>query len=211
MIRFFSIILLAVYGLTACKDQPSTSADAAEKSSRAVASPVVSYHPEKHFTDAASVDSFLYRIARYVAPLVKQASHENKFDSRFDELYLHGVKALRLEAYHAASDGYQYFLVSRIAPSVKEKRVATGGRLKLDGATGDIVGYEEIFRTWKMEEPVFTSRTALLFEKMVSGEDLSPYYTVNTGDSSLYIEFPDEHTIYDKQQRVWKNVRENLR
>ena len=106
----------------------------------------------------------------------------------------------RLDAYFEKG-GYRYFLISRRAPSIHDKRVATGGKLKLD-ASGNVVEYEEVFRTWKMLEPDLIKKGILLFDKMVKGQSLERYLTKHSWPEE-YIEFPDETVYFDKASRKW--------
>ncbi len=66
-----------------------------------------------------------------------------------------------------------------------------------------IVYYEEICRTWKMEEDELKTKTAMLFEKVLNEEDLSPYLTKNSSPE-FYIEFLDDLNYYDVKDRIWK-------
>jgi hypothetical protein len=143
----------------------------------------------------------LRRIIRYVGKLPPRATHETKFASRFDEYYTELAERHRIDLYYQDEASQQgYLLVSRIAPSLYVKRVATGIRLQL---TGDSLAYyEEVFRTWKMPEEELAEKGGMLFTKMVKGEDLSPYYPQNSGQEE-FIEFPDENTYYDAGKRVW--------
>lgn len=68
--------------------------------------------------------------------------------------------------------------------------------------TGKLIEYEEVFRTWKMKEEDLKARGTLLFDSMVNGKDLSPYYRTNSTEE--YIEFPDGHSFYDKEERMWR-------
>ncbi len=162
------------------------------------------YDPAAYF-DSAGQEAFKYRIARYITHLPKKAVYDTRFDTAFDAAYRHAAAQYRLEAYHEAPDGYHYFMVSRVAPSLKQKRVATGGRLKYAADTTSIEAYEEIFRTWKMEEDELREKSYLLFDKMVLQEDLSRYYTENSPKED-YIEFPDKNTRYNKELRRWEGV-----
>jgi hypothetical protein len=93
------------------------------------------------------------------------------------------------------------FLVSRPAPSLVNKRVATGGKLVLE--SDKIAEYEEVFRTWKMVPDTLAKREMFLFDKFVKGESLTPYETRNSNGVE-YIEFPDDLNYYDKATRQWK-------
>lgn len=152
--------------------------------------------------DSVQQHNFLYSIVRYVAPLPKKASEKTKFEPRFDEAYHYTVEKLKLEAYHQTPEGDVYFLVSRIAPSIEVKRVATGGKIIYDNKK-NITEYSEIFRTWKMKLPELKVKSLFLFQEMINNKDLTKYYTATTGDSNHYIEFPDEHNTYDVQNRKW--------
>ncbi len=158
------------------------------------------YSPEKWLTTSEQA-AFTYSIIRYVAALPRHATYENRFEQRFDTAYQALAAKTYLDKYYPAEDGYVYFEVRRLAPSLKIKYNATGGRMRVD-SSGRITEYEEVYRTWKMEEELLLQKTTLLFPKMVAGEDLSPYYTENSGDE-LVIEFPDKNVIYNTTDRRW--------
>lgn len=150
------------------------------------------------------VESFKYEIIRYTDKLAKKATHETKFDAQFDSIYQ--LKAKSAELYHYYVDEKSneiYFALARIAPSLKVKRVVTVGRLTKD-ESGKITSYEEAFRTWKMEIPELKTKSKLLFEKYIDGEDLTPFYTENS-KGEFYIEFPDNNNYYDKEARKWQS------
>lgn len=148
--------------------------------------------------------SFKYDIARYVCKLPKFASNENKFDHRFDSDYKEQADLINLDKYYKTSNDTIYFEVSKIAPSFKFKFTATGGKLFKD-SIGNIVFYEEIYRTWKMEEDVLKEKTQILFTKMIKNHDLTPFYTQNSGDEE-FIEFPDQKTVFNTQNRSWEII-----
>ncbi len=151
--------------------------------------------------DAETEGRLLKKIIRYTGHLPQRATHETKFDSSFDAFYLDEMKKHRIDLYyHDQSTDDIYLLVSRIAPSLRVKRVATGIKMRLSGDS--VAYYHEVFRTWKMEEPELAQKGQMLFGKMVRGEDLSPYYPQHSGKEE-YIEFPDEHTHFDVEKRRW--------
>jgi hypothetical protein len=177
------IFLTVLLGITACN-------------------PKNRYIPEKNLSELQQ-KQILYSTIRYLGHLPKKGSHENKFDPQFDEYYSKLALDYTLEAYYKKNDE-EYFLVSRIAPSLKVKKVAVGVKMKRDG-DGDLVHYEEVFRTWKFEIPEMQEKGLLLFDKMVKGEDLSPYYPQNSG-AEEFIEFPDEKIYYDVNERRWRTA-----
>jgi hypothetical protein len=159
--------------------------------------------PSDYLT-VAQLESFKYEIIRYTDKLAKNATHETKFESQFDSIYQLKAKSAELYHYYVEEKSNEiYFAIARIAPSLKVKKVVTVGKLTKD-ADGKIVSYEEAFRTWKMEIPELKTKTKLLFEKYIDGEDLTPYYTKNS-NGEFYIEFPDDNTFYDKNTRKWQS------
>ncbi len=153
--------------------------------------------------DEDEQSEFKYDIIRFTGHLPKRANHGNKYEHRFDSLYRRQADLLLLDKYMVnEKDGYTYFEVSRIAPSLKKKYVATGGRLKRN-TMGEVEEYEEIYRTWKMERPQLKKKTKVFFTEMITGKDLSPFYTDNIGDTE-HIEFPDRYTYYNKDLRLWE-------
>jgi hypothetical protein len=157
-------------------------------------------------TDAQLSESeqfdLIYSIIRDLGKLPPKSDHQTKHFVEFDEYYRALASAHSLDFYHSAPDGETvYFLVSRNAPSLYKKRVAIGGKLKKD-ANGSITYYEEIFRTWKLSPEELEAKSAMLFRKMASNEDLSRYYPENSGDEE-FIEFPNQHVHFDIEQRRW--------
>jgi hypothetical protein len=104
-------------------------------------------------------------------------------------------------SYFIDSNDYHYFLISRKAPSIHDKWVATGGKMQFDKGKA-LITYQEVFRTWKLLEPELNERAPYLFDLMIKGEDLTPYYTATAGFN--YIEFPDDKVYYDVESRAWK-------
>lgn len=157
------------------------------------------YDPERYLSPTERQQIILTTV-RYLGHLPKKGTHDNKFESQFDEYYSGLALDFNMEAYFE-KDGYEYFLVSRIAPSLKVKKVATGVKMQRD-KNGSLIYYEEVFRTWKFEVPEMLEKGLMLFDKMVKGEDLSPYYPQNSGVEE-YIEFPDVKIYYDTNSRRW--------
>lgn len=146
-------------------------------------------------------EAVLYELVRYYGKLPKKgADHENKFEEKFDPYYKLHAKEHQLIAYTKSNDGKEYLLLKKVAPSRFEKYFATGIEI-IRNDKGEVDFYNEVFRTWRLAEPDFTSKSLMLFDKMVSGQDLSPYYTHNSVEE--YIEFPDKTIAFDTQSRRW--------
>ena len=176
-------LFILLFGIFSCSQSPSYNPDAALSKDKQ--------------------EAFKYEIIRFVAKLAKRATHETKFEDRFDEAYQKAASKMNLDKYFVnQKDGYTYFEVSKIAPSNHVRYVATGGRLKKD-ADGKIVDYEEIYRTWKMSQQDLAKKTPTYFDYMVNGKDLSGFYTANIGNTEN-IEFPDAQTSFNKESRQWE-------
>lgn len=146
--------------------------------------------------------NFKNAIIRYVAPVPKKATYETRFEERFDDFYEDQVEKHQFDFYfYDEKSGRQYFSLSRVAPSLYEKKVAVTGYVVLDDKN-DILDYEEIYRTWKMKPEELSKKNLVLFETLVTGGDLSPYYIENNEEE--WIEFPDAKVAYDKVNRKWE-------
>ncbi len=134
--------------------------------------------------------------------MARNASQSTKFDTIYNSEYQTRAEKLDVLFYYKDSiTNTNYFAVTKIAPSLKLKKVATVGQLKF-GRDGQIIHYEEAFRTWKMEPKELKEKTQMLFTKFINKEDLSEYFTVNS-NPEYYIEFPDEMTTFDTISRSW--------
>lgn len=158
------------------------------------------YNPLSSLT-AIEQDQLMSKVIRYLAKPHEGIGADERFYPAYNAYYDEQKSRHRLDAYFEDGENH-YFLISRSAPSLVEKRVATGGNIKMD-AEGTVIEYEEIFRTWKMADSVQIKKSLMLFDKMVKGESLEPYLIKNSSPDE-YIEFPDDHTYFDKATRSWK-------
>jgi len=159
------------------------------------------YDPANFLTPQEQQD-ILWKTIRWSTKLPPGAKPETKFDTAFDWYYKRGVAEYDIRAWYRADNGDQYFLMTRKARSITPMRESIGGKLRLDDRDS-LIEYDEVFRTWKMPDSVLNAKYPMLFEKMVKGESLEPYYPQNAGDQ--YIEFPDAHYRFDKATRRWRN------
>lgn len=155
----------------------------------------------KTYMDKVAISKFKYDIARYVCQLPKFATEATKFSSQFDAAYFENSQNTHLDKIYFTDKDTVYFEVRKLAPSIKKKYHATGGRL-VKNKNNELIYYEEIYRTWKMDEKLLAKRTAIFFNKMIQHEDLSSYYTHNINDDT-YIEFPNKNCIFDIGTRKW--------
>lgn len=160
----------------------------------------VSYKPGDKLTQKEQED-FKWKIIRYVGRSPDGLTVQERFYPQYDSHYLDQKALHSLDAWYE-KNGTVYFMVSRRAPSLFEKRVATGGLVKFD-ADQNIEYYEEQFRTWKMVPDTLQKRSMFLFDLMLKGKPLESYQTLNSNGIE-YIEFPDERTFFDIKERTWK-------
>lgn len=158
------------------------------------------YNPERNLTPQ-ELDANLWRMIRYLGKSPEGLTPPERFYAAYDTHYREQMMLHRIDAWYKEGSTH-YFLVSRIAPSITEKRVATGGKVIFNDK-GAIQEYEEVFRTWKMVPDTLKKRSLFLFDKMVKGENLKSYET-RFSKGVEFIEFPDEKVFYDKKERAWK-------
>lgn len=166
----------------------------------ACSNPSDKYAPEKNLSPQ-ELDANLWAIIRYLGKSPEGLTPAERFYVAYDSHYREQMKFHRVDAWYV-KDGTHYFLVSKPAPSVTEKRVATGGKVVFNDASG-IKSYEEVFRTWRLTPDTLSKRSIILFDKMVRGESLKPYET-RYSNGVEYIEFPDQQTYFDLNERAWK-------
>ena len=158
------------------------------------------YNASRHFTEAQCAE-LLMKLIPYSAKLPNGYNYTQRFDKALDTFYVEEIKKYKLEKYYfSENDSTHYFLVSRVAPSLYEKRIAIAGKYKINNR-GDITNYEEAFWTFKMKLPELEQKSEVLFNDYVSGNDLSKYLPGKTNDE--WIEFPDAHSYYNKTEKRW--------
>jgi len=157
------------------------------------------YNPDSHLS-IMEKDKVMTAVIRYLAK-PPEGYEAERLDKKHDEYYMEVAGRHKIANYYIDSNGVHYFLISRPAASLMDKRVATGGKAKFD-KDWNLIEYEEVFRTWKMKEEELNNRGPFLFDLMVRGQPLEPYQMPNAKEE--YIEFPDQRTYYDKSSRSWK-------
>src|SRR5205809_7301953 len=88
------------------------------------------YRPEA-WLSPADQDKLMMAVIRYVGRSPENVGPSEKFDAKFNEYYQQLAGRHSLDKYYVDDEGNQYFLISRAAPSLYEKRVATGGKFRL--------------------------------------------------------------------------------
>ncbi|MCC5918011.1 MAG: hypothetical protein JJU02_11870 [Cryomorphaceae bacterium] len=151
-------------------------------------------------------DSVLEPIIRYLGKMPDKASPQSRFYTVFDDHYSKQLGKYQITHLHQKGST-TYFAAIRIAPSIKEKYVATAGFYERENDS--ITNYEEVFRTWKMTKEELMPKLDVLFDKLVKAQSLVAYYPENSGEEE-YIEFPNSEVYYNKNIRTWETTREDV-
>lgn len=126
---------------------------------------------------------------------------ELRFSAKYDSFYREAVRNYRLDAYQESGE-YQYFVLSKLGAGTPFKRVATVGRMRF--ISGKLEDYEEFCRTKKLSEAELGQFVPPLFELLLVGGTLR-------GDQyPTFLDYPNEITYFDKQQRAWKRKEHSL-
>lgn len=134
------------------------------------------------------------------------------YKKRFDSVYSAFMKVHKKERkyqwlfYAKKVDSFDYFMISRLEPSIKsDKYSALCARFKrLSDGRIDTSSFEELFWTWKMLLPELKRKSAVLFKERLKSDDMKAYLPENSEEE--YIMFPDIHTRYDKRSKSWMTV-----
>ena len=157
-------------------------------------------NPSDYFTNEQS-NELLMKLIPYSAKLSKGYDFTRRFDTALDSFYVQEIKKYKLERYFISEkDSTHYFLISREAPSLFEKRIAIAGKYK-QSDKGAIINYEEAFWTFKMKLPELEEKGKILFHEYISGNDLSKYLPGKSNEE--WIEFPDNYSYYNKTEQRW--------
>ena len=160
------------------------------------------------FLSKTEQSDFKYSIIRWAGKPAPKVTDSTLFDPQFEEYYKKLADQHELAAYYIDEpSGYHYFMMYRIAPSIHLKKVALAGRLKYND-TGDIVYYEEVFRTFKMLVPELEEKSKQIFNDYLSNGSIEKYLFKNTTPEE-FIEFPDDEVRYDTNLRKWISSRFN--
>jgi hypothetical protein len=147
-------------------------------------------------------NELLLKIIPYSAKLPKRYGPDDRFKPELDSFYRIEVRKYCMQHYHVSENGYHYFMINRIAPSIHEKKIAIAGRFRKDAA-GKISAYEEAFWTYKMKAQDLKEKGKILFSDYVEGKDIMIYMSDKKRQEE-WIEFPDANCYFDKKDQCWK-------
>lgn len=178
------VVIFLISGLTACNNQPDYSLSEYKINYDGLLDTILPHFSKLHDSIPES-QRFLPKNRHFM--LVHKVEREYQ--------WLH---------YTEAANGYCYFMVCRLEPSIKKDKYASiCGRFKRNkmGAI-DSSSYEELFWTWKMPMPVLKEKSLVLFTQIVEKGNVHQYLPEVKGDQ--YVMFPDTNVYYDKPTQTWK-------
>ena len=127
-----------------------------------------------NYLSVSEQEDFIYSVSRYINKLPSKATNKTKFDSIFDEEYKDAAKKNELLFYYFDKENDEiYFAITKIAPSLKLKRVATVGKLKKN-KNGEIINYEEEFRTYFFDILKEQKLTSEMQKKIIDEVEITP-------------------------------------
>lgn len=157
-------------------------------------------NPQEVIADTALRDSVMLQLMPYLAELPKYATYQTRFEPRFTPYYKKVMPVFfSWNKLYKAEDGYYYYLLYKKSNSLYEKKIALGGRFKLD-AQYKVSDFEEIFNTPKMKLEELAEKSSLLFDTMIKTNGGVGEYALNPE----YIEFPDSRCYFDKELKYWR-------
>lgn len=166
----------------------------------------ISYRADKHLNDEEKT-KVIAKIIRYLGNIPSGANYETRFDEAYDDHYnLEREHYELIHFYPKKNTYYIYFSVIRKASGIDEKYVGTAGKFRYE--KGTVKMYEDVFQTWKMEKTELLEKLDMLFERMIYGRDLKPYYPENS-DGDQFIEFPNERVSFNKKKAIWESSNNN--
>ncbi len=136
------------------------------------------------------------------------------FNERFDSAYKSHFSRQKTEKQYSiiyagmSENGFNYFMLRRLEPSIKNDKYAVLCARYKRNASGamDTSTFEELFWTWKMPLNELNPKAALLFKLAIQQKELKRYMPGREND--LYIMFPDGNAYYDQKNKVWKTATE---
>ncbi len=154
------------------------------------------YKVDKYLTKEESV-LLKKELSRYMDKLPERVAMEDRWSEKANSYYSLKADSMNLLRYYEGEDGYNYYYITRIVPSIREgERRASAGRFQWE--TKDrIKNLEEFFLSNILPEETLEKAADELFEQAVEDHKIQ-------GKASLeLIEWPNEYFAYNKKSHSW--------
>lgn len=162
------------------------------------------------YSPSSLSDGFIDSVMPFIAKKHDSMNFNERFDSAYKSHYTRQKTDKQYQIIYSgnSSNGYSYFMLRRLEPSMKNDKYAVLCARFKRNASGlmDTATFEELFWTWKMPLKELNPKAALLFRLALKQKDLKNYMPGKEND--LYIMFPDGNASYDQKNKVWKTAAE---
>lgn len=168
------------------------------------------YMSQTYSPDLFKLDSvgLIDTILPFFAKLHDSIPYARRFDSVYTAyMQIHKKERQYKWLYYAkGKDSMDYFMISRLEPSIKsDKYSVLCARFKrLGSGQIDTSTFEELFWTWKMRMPELRKKSALLFKTYLEKGSVEAYLPENSEEA--YIMFPDVRNKYDVKSKSWVSI-----
>jgi hypothetical protein len=154
-------------------------------------------YPVDKYLDKKRQDSVMVDIITYIYVRPTEATSENRFELSFRPYYIKQLPLFEWIYYTTRDNLTHYFYIKRPARSPKGYKRGVGGKYKLD-KKGKITDFEEIFNTPMLPDDDIYSRGREVFEEILKTGGVG-----RLENNQAYIDFPNQHSIYDKEKHEW--------
>lgn len=178
--RQISIIILAISIFTACNSKK--------------------YQPSALLNETEEY-AIKLELARNIEKLAPRTSMEQRWDTTAYRVAYYKEKAdsMKIVCYQKGKDGYHYYLITRIVPSVRAgERRGSVGRFHWNAETKRLSDLEEYLLTNILPPAKIEEAATGLFESSFEKDTLPAKFA-----HQELVEWPNEYFGYDKKNHSW--------
>ncbi len=155
------------------------------------------YNPDTYLTQADKETLMVDIISRiYTLPENMRSLNNQRTELPFRRYFAAQLPKFQLKFYHITPDSTHLFYVIRPARNAKNYNRGVGGRFKK--CNNQLYDFEEVFVTPCMPDDSLLIRGEELFREFVKSGNVNMYLM-----SPLFIEWPNEMSVYDKKKMEW--------
>ncbi len=146
-------------------------------------------------------------LARYMDKLAPRTEMNDRWNAEALPYYTLKADSMHLLKYYKnEEDGYEYFYITRLVPSIRAgERRASAGRFKRYEAaafnTVRLIELEEFFLTNVLSEDTLVNASNALFVEAIATKKIADD-SPNIG----LIEWPNDYFAYNKKDRGWDRI-----
>ncbi len=141
-------------------------------------------------------------LSRFMDKLPSRTKMEDRWDTTLtsrNAYYSLKADSMKLLCFYEGKDGYKYFFITRIVPSIHEgDRRGSSGRFRWDSTTNRVSDLEEYLLTNIMQPAKIEEVAPSLFEITLEKDTLPENFA-----NKDFIEWPNGYFAYDKKNHNW--------